>query len=170
MKAGPAQWKAITTAITGPTTLSRILPPGFCGGVAANDQAFSDEATEPDPLQGFLNNKNNFKTRGWSTASSPWLLDEPANFQDYWAIRYFAVAFHEGVNQAMSGSASTSASLPKMVFRADISRPQWQRDTLDGLLDYNVVSNAVRTYPRLVLDRKSTLEPDRRRIWLNQSD
>jgi hypothetical protein len=107
-------------------------------------------------FHGFLNNKNNFKTRGWSTASSPWLLDEPANFQDYWAIHYFARAFHEGVNQAMSGSAPTSASQPRMVFRADISRPQWQRDTLDGLLDYNVVASAVRAYPRLALDRKST--------------
>src|SRR5262249_44387930 len=30
-------------------------------------------------FQGFLNNKNNFKNRGWSRGSSPWLLDEPAN-------------------------------------------------------------------------------------------
>ena len=37
-------------------------------------------------LQGFLNNKNNFKARGWSRGSSPWLLDEPANFQDFWAL------------------------------------------------------------------------------------
>ncbi|HEX3450566.1 MAG TPA: fibronectin type III domain-containing protein, partial [Isosphaeraceae bacterium] len=107
-------------------------------------------------FHGFLNNKNNFKTRGWSTASSPWLLDEPANFQDYWAIQYFARAFHEGINQATGGTTPATASLPRMVFRADISRPQWQRDTLDGLLDYNVVSSAVRTYPLLVMDRKRT--------------
>ena len=52
-------------------------------------------------FQCFLNNKNNFKARGWSRGSSPWLLDEPANFQDYWALRYFARAFHEGINQAV---------------------------------------------------------------------
>jgi hypothetical protein len=40
------------------------------------------------------------------------------------------------------------------LFRADISRPQWQRDSLDGLLDYNVVSSAMREYPRIVFDRK----------------
>ena len=34
-------------------------------------------------FHGFLNNKNNFKAAGWSRGSSPWLLDEPANFQDY---------------------------------------------------------------------------------------
>ena len=40
-----------------------------------------------------------------------------------------------------------------MVFRADISRPQWRRDVLDGLLDYHVVGSAMREYPRLVFDR-----------------
>ena len=90
-------------------------------------------------FQGFLNNKNNFKDRGWSRGSSPWLLDEPANFQDYWALRYFAQAFHEGINQAAAGTRQQPASSPRMVFRADISRPQWRRDCLDGLIDDHVV-------------------------------
>jgi hypothetical protein len=38
-----------------------------------------------------------------------------------------------------------------------ISRPQWRRDTLDGLLDYHVVGSAMRTYPRLVFERKRSL-------------
>jgi hypothetical protein len=115
-------------------------------------------------FQGFLNNKCDFKARGWSRGSSPWLLDEPANFQDYWALRYFARAFHEGINGAWSevapagkrstSSVSANAALPRMVFRADISRPQWQRDCLDGLLDYLVVSSSMRTYPELVFERK----------------
>ncbi len=107
-------------------------------------------------FQGFLNNKNNFKAKGWSRGSSPWLLDEPASFQDYWALRYFARAFHEGVNQAMGATAQPAASLPRLVFRADISRPQWRRDSLDGLLDYHVVGSAMRDYPRLVFERKRT--------------
>ncbi len=118
-------------------------------------------------FQGFLNNKVDFKERGWSRATSPWLLDEPANFQDYWAIRYFARAFHEGINQAWGAateprlnSATPSGSLsdrPRMVFRADISRPQWQRDSLDGLLDYLAVNSAMRAYPDLVFERKRAL-------------
>ena len=95
---------------------------------------------------GFLNNKVDFKRNGWSRGSSPWLLDEPSNWQDYWALRYFGTAFHEGRNQA-PGQA-------KLVFRCDISRPQWQRDGFDGLLDYNVVGGAMRPYHRLVMDRK----------------
>jgi hypothetical protein len=93
-----------------------------------------------------LNGKNDFKARGWSHGSSPWLLDEPAHFQDFWALRYFGIAFHEGVGNVAGGA--------KMVFRCDISRPEWQRNALDGLLDYNVVGNAMRNNRRLVFDRK----------------
>jgi hypothetical protein len=98
-------------------------------------------------FQCFFNGKSDFKTRGWSRGSSPWLLDEPANFQDFWALRYFGLAFHEGIARA-PGPA-------KLVFRSDISRPQWQRDALDGLLDYNVVGGAMRPYRRMVFDRKA---------------
>jgi len=94
----------------------------------------------------FFNGKVNFKQNGWSRGSCPWLLDEPANFQDFWALRYFGAAFHEGVRQTNSKA--------KMVFRCDISRPEWQRTSLDGLLDYNVVAGSMRTYRRLVFDRK----------------
>lgn len=98
----------------------------------------------------FQNGKSNFKQQGWSRGSSPWLLDEPANFQDYWALRYFGEAFHEGVQKGASDA--------KLVFRCDISRPEWQRDALDHLLDYNVVGGgAFLKYRRLVLDRKQRL-------------
>lgn len=95
----------------------------------------------------FLNNKVDFKKRGWSYGSSPWLLDEPANFQDFVALRYFGKAYRDGMAKANSSS--------KLMYRCDISRPQWQRTALDGLLQYNVVSqDAFRRYERLVLDRK----------------
>ena len=65
-------------------------------------------------FHGFFNGKLDFKRNGWSRGSSPWLLDEPANFQDFWALRYFGAAFHEGVKRAGPGgprrwsSAATS--------------------------------------------------------------
>jgi hypothetical protein len=98
-------------------------------------------------FQCFFNGKNNFKANGWSRGTCPWLLDEPSNFQDYWALRWFGAAWHEGINQAPPGKA-------KLEFRCDISRPQWQRDALDGVLDYNVVGTEMRQYPRIVMDRK----------------
>ena len=99
-------------------------------------------------LECFFNGKVDFKRRGWSRGTSPWLLDEPANFQDYWALRFFGLAFHEGV-------ALAPPSRSRLVFRADISRPQWQRDVLDGILDVNIVGGAFRPYRRMVLDRKA---------------
>ena len=101
-------------------------------------------------FQGFFNGKTDFKVGGWSRGTSPWLLDEPANFQDFWALRYFGELFHEGINQAPPGSA-------KLAFRCDISRPQWQRDVLDDVLDLNVIGGAFREYRPLVLDRKERL-------------
>ncbi len=95
----------------------------------------------------YQNNKNNFKSRGWSRGSSPWLLDEPGNWQDYHALRWFAAAFHEGV-RAAGGRA-------RMVYRGDISRPQWERDAFAGLMDYYVVNGGIfRRYRRMVLDRQ----------------
>src|SRR6185437_13724232 len=117
--------------------------------VAASRQMaehFGERGWNETIFQCFLNGKNNFKAGGWSRGSSPWLLDEPANFQDYWALRYFGLAFHAGVGQAKSEA--------KMFFRADISRPEWQREVLDDVLDYNVVGGALRRYHRIVLDRK----------------
>lgn len=98
----------------------------------------------------FFNGKHDFKERGWSRGSSPWLLDEPANFQDYWALRYFGQALREG--------AAAAAGQSRLLFRCDISRPQWQRDALDDVLDYNVVgASAFRQYRALVLERKRRL-------------
>jgi hypothetical protein len=100
----------------------------------------------------YLNNKVDFKKRGWSRGSSPWLLDEPANFQDYWALRYFAIATADGRSRL---GQDRSGSKARLLFRGDISRPQWQRDTLDGLLDYAVISfSAFQEYRSMVLDRK----------------
>ncbi len=112
---------------------------------------FESKGWDQTIFQCYLNNKNSYKRRGWSRATSPWLLDEPANFQDFWALRWFGEAFHEGVVGAL-GSGGTGA---KLCFRGDISRPQWQRDSLDHVLDYNVVNGrAFRQYHRLVIDRK----------------
>lgn len=110
-------------------------------------QHFNEKGWNQTIFQCFFNGKNNFKLAGWSRGSCPWLLDEPANFQDYWALRFFGSLFHQGINLS-PGSA-------KLLFRADISRPEWQRDVLDPVLDYAVIGGgAFRQYNRMVLDRK----------------
>ena len=81
----------------------------------------------------YLNNKVYFKAeRGsWSKCSAPWIFDEPVNTQDFWALRRFGREF-----LAATGGAGN------LVFRCDISRPEWQRDLLDGVCGEEVVSGA----------------------------
>ena len=108
---------------------------------------FNQKKWDRTKFLGFFNGKNNYKEQGWSHGSSPWLLDEPSNFQDFWALHWFGQAFHEGIDP-IRGRA-------QMLFRCDISRPQWQRDLLDDVLNYNVVGGAAfHQYHRLVIDRK----------------
>jgi hypothetical protein len=93
----------------------------------------------------YLNNKVYFKAeRGaWSKCSAPWVFDEPVNTQDFWALRRFGREF-----LAATGVA------PNLVFRCDISRPEWQRDLLDGVCGEEVVSGALRTYRERILARQ----------------
>lgn len=97
-------------------------------------------------VQFYLNNKVYNKKDSWSKSSATWIFDEPVNTQDFHALRWYGVAFHEGV-----------AAFPdvRMVYRCDISRPQWQREMLDGVVNYNVIGGAFRQYQRQVMDRKA---------------
>jgi len=94
----------------------------------------------------YLNNKVYFKAQrgAWSKCSAPWIFDEPVNTQDFWALRRFGREF-----LAATGGAAN------LVFRCDISRPQWQRDLLDGVCGVEVVSGALRTYADRILARQA---------------
>jgi hypothetical protein len=94
----------------------------------------------------YLNNKVYFKAeRGaWSRCSAPWIFDEPVNTQDFWALRRFGREF-----LAACGGAEN------LVFRCDISRPEWQRDLLDGVCGEEVVSGALRPYRDRILARQA---------------
>ncbi len=129
----------------------KAFPPAYEKAFVETSRQFAEHCNQrrwnKTIFQGFFNGKNNYKEHGWSHGSSPWLLDEPANFQDYWALHFFGKLFHEGISQA-PGDA-------RMLFRCDISRPQWQRDVLDDVLNYNVIAGgAFHQYHRLVMDRK----------------
>ena len=92
----------------------------------------------------YLNNKISRKKAGWNKGSAAWILDEPSNTQDFWALRRFGIEFWKGVGAAPGA---------RVVYRADISRPQWQRDLLDGVVNVEVVSGSLRTYHESVMQR-----------------
>ncbi len=84
-------------------------------------------------LQCYLNNKYYYKDEEHGfRGTSWWLLDEPMHRDDWLALRFFGRLFREG-----------AGADPRLVYRGDISRPQWQRDWLDGVLDLMCVSSAL---------------------------
>lgn len=102
--------------------------------------------TEP-MFEFYLNNKVYFKRdrdNRWDACSAAWVFDEPMNTQDFWALRRFGLEFWRGV-AAQPGV--------RFAFRADISRPEWQRDLLDGVTNSEVVSGVLRTYRDRVIER-----------------
>jgi len=98
-------------------------------------------------LQVYFNDKYNFKDpKQGGRGTSWWLLDEPMHRDDWLALRFFAGLLKEAVPDRT------------LQVRADISRPQWQRDWLDGLVDLDVVGNAYYHYR------------DRTSAWLRSQD
>ncbi|MBP8954045.1 MAG: hypothetical protein KBI47_16735 [Armatimonadetes bacterium] len=86
-------------------------------------------------MQCYQNNKYYFKDEKTDfRGTSWWLLDEPMHRDDWLALRFFARMFREGARNN-----------ERFVYRGDISRPQWQRDWLDGLADVICVSSALFT-------------------------
>ncbi|EDY17452.1 hypothetical protein CfE428DRAFT_4969 [Chthoniobacter flavus Ellin428] len=114
-------------------------------------QHFAEKKWTEPVFEFYLNNKVYFKRdRGnrWDACSAPWIFDEPVNTQDFWALRKFGTEFWRGV------AANPGAHF---AFRADISRPEWQRDLLDGVTNTEVVSGVLRTYRDRVIGRARRL-------------
>ncbi|MFH0938838.1 MAG: hypothetical protein V1899_06120 [Planctomycetota bacterium] len=86
-------------------------------------------------FQVYLNDKYYHKqyadrdgTKGLGKGVSFWLLDEPFHIDDFSALTFFGKL----LRQAQEGDRQS------VIFRADISRPQWGRDTVDRVVDLNV--------------------------------
>lgn len=95
----------------------------------------------------YLNNKVYFKADkgSWSACSAPWIFDEPVNTQDFFALREYGRRFNAAARPLAANA----------VFRCDISRPEWQRDLLDGVSGVEVLGGSLREYADRVAARKS---------------
>jgi hypothetical protein len=85
----------------------------------------------------YLNDKWEFGGTSW------WLLDEPKARDDYLALRFFGQMWREAVREESGRQSGTGIlpvnnhgqdARPTFLFRGDISRPQWQGDLLDGIM------------------------------------
>lgn len=109
---------------------------------AVADAARHCAAWKGTQFQVYLNDKNNYFRP--DRDSCWWLLDEPAYRDDFLALRYFGRLTKEGIAQVPGAP---------LAFRVDLSRPQWRRDYLDGLVGLDVIGGVYREYPQLVFDR-----------------
>jgi hypothetical protein len=97
-------------------------------------------------FQFYLNNKVTYRKKN-RFASAPWTFDEPVNTQDFWALRWYGLLWHQSIRKVPKGNL-------KMWYRADVSYSQFGRDILWGITDieYMGVNNKQKT--RMINDRK----------------
>ena len=95
-------------------------------------------------FQVFLNNKPDVRFQRHENEGAWWRLDEPVTAEDHLALRYFGRRAAEGVKDLKN---------VHITFRADLSRPQWRFDFLDGVLGLDCVAGSYRQYPELVFNR-----------------
>ena len=81
-----------------------------------------------------------------------WLLDEPQHIDDFSALAFFG---------GLMRQASASEKNSPILFRADISRPQWGRDLLDRVIDLQVSGGFSEFRPWL----EEWRERNGQRIW-----
>ncbi|MBI3828676.1 MAG: hypothetical protein HY291_04120 [Planctomycetes bacterium] len=107
--------------------------------VAADFMKHFQEKGYKTHFQIYLNDKyyykqyvNDGKKKGPGNGVSFWLLDEPQHIDDFVALAFFGKLFRKAQTLVGGEAAKT------ILYRADVSRPQWGRDTLDRILDLNV--------------------------------
>ena len=122
----------------------------FSRAAASFARHFSEKGWDETMFEFYLNNKvyfkngKNGKPGSWKTTSATWIYDEPQHTQDFWAIRRFGMEFWK---------ATAPYADVRTAFRIDISRPEWQRDLLDGVTNVDVVAGVLRDYPQRVIGR-----------------
>ncbi len=90
----------------------------------------------------YLNNKYYYKDPALGgRGTSWWLLDEPMHRDDWLALAWFARRMQAGL---------AGIEDHRFVFREDVSRPQWQHDYLDGLVNLMVVNDELFRRPALM--------------------
>jgi len=103
-------------------------------------------------FQAFYNNKYYFKVAYFGggfhkTGSSFWLLDEPVDFDDYDANRFF-------LSLVRRGHAAADAPQVKVEYRTDISQPEMTRGLWAGVADVWCCSAMFRFAPTAAVRRQ----------------
>ncbi len=96
-------------------------------------------------FQFYLNNKLTYREKN-RFASSPWNFDEPVNTQDFWALRWYGLLWHQSLSTLSTGNL-------KMWFRADESYSQFDKNLLWGITDVEYLGGNNKQKTRMIDDR-----------------
>ncbi len=146
--------------------IERLMSAEYADGFRAVVRAFAEHLTaagkSPTRAHFYLNNKYYYRDpQNGGRGTSWWLLDEPMHRDDWLALAWFGRLLKaelarlydarppRSADQGPSGKAA-GQERPRIIFRADISRPQWQRDYLDNTIDLMVVNDELFTRPTLM--------------------
>lgn len=114
--------------------LERAAPDEFKKAAAAAVRSFAEHIASRGwnrtRFQVYLNNVSRM-----ASEATWWRLNDPQAHDDFLAMRFWLGLFRKGLPH--------DAGRAHIDVRADINLPQYQRDTLDGLLDITVTSAAL---------------------------
>jgi len=138
--------------------IEQMVGSDYAAGIEAIVRGFAVHISHMEwrhtSFQFFLNNKYYYRDpAAGGRGTSWWLLDEPMHRDDWLALAWFAERMRNGL-RGIKG--------PAMVFRADVSRPQWQHGYLDGLIDLMVVNDELYHRPALMRHYREDLGV---RLW-----
>ncbi|MCZ7643736.1 MAG: DNRLRE domain-containing protein [Planctomycetota bacterium] len=77
-------------------------------------------------FQAYNNNKQYFGDESAGIRGTAWTMDEPFEYLDWHALKFYSRLFHEGIKDAKKTTWQ---------YRGDISRPMWQGSCMDGLME-----------------------------------
>ncbi|MGH7145107.1 MAG: hypothetical protein ACREJ2_13420 [Planctomycetota bacterium] len=113
---------------------ARLLPVAEGGPIPIDYFNNKHIYKDPERVEGVNHRIGDLAGTAW------WLLDEPNDWNDYLALRFFGAIVREGFRR---GGATIQWCL-------DLSRVEWDRDLLAGQRDLVRVSGALFKYPRLI--------------------
>jgi len=102
------------------SALSSVYKDRFIAVVKEFKRHFEEKGWDQTEFQFYLNNKWH-----WKGSSSWWNLDEPLSYDDWTALRYYGSLFRQAKNDTPLN----------FIFRADISMPKWNHDSLNRVLE-----------------------------------
>jgi hypothetical protein len=157
-------WKALHDIFAKPPedAFDQVYKDAFVANVADFVKHAEEKGWTRTALQGYNNNKVQYNKD--ALQGTAWTMDEPYEYLDWHALLFYSRLFHKGAagrtvaglggtaGQASSGTGG--AKTAQFQYRGDISRPQWQGNCFDGLMETIYVGGDLFHMPALIKDHK----------------